>query len=73
MALALSAAACGSSGGDGAASGDSTDVSGDSADSTEAAAPSSLLDISAPTADGSTIELSDYAGQDLLLWFWAPW
>jgi hypothetical protein len=33
----------------------------------------SLLDISAPAADGSTVELSAYAGQDLMLWFWAPW
>ncbi len=23
--------------------------------------------------DGSTIDTGDYAGQDLVLWFWAPW
>jgi len=23
--------------------------------------------------DGSTFNAGDYAGQDLVLWFWAPW
>ena len=23
--------------------------------------------------DGSTFDAGDYAGQDLVLWFWAPW
>lgn len=69
MALALVAAACGSSDGtDAAAPAAATD---DGESSSEA--PSSILDISAPTADGSTIDLSDFAGQDLVLWFWAPW
>jgi len=58
MALALGAAACGSSDSDTAAS---------------AVSQSSVLEISAPAADGSTIDLADYAGQDLMLWFWAPW
>ena len=75
MALALGAAACGSS--------DSSDAAAPAADATQAetadsgdtgeAAPSSVLDISAPAVDGTTINLSDYAGQDLMLWFWAPW
>ncbi len=74
MALALGAAACGSS--------ESSDAAAPAADETQAetagadageAAPSSVLDISAQAADGTTINLSDYAGQDLMLWFWAPW
>lgn len=34
---------------------------------------SATLQVSAPGADGTTIDLADYAGQDLMLWFWAPW
>ena len=66
LALSLLAAACGSSADD-AASGQG--------DAPEAAAASggSVLDVSAPSADGGTIDLSTYAGQDLMLWFWAPW
>lgn len=67
MALALGAAACGSSDSSDAAAPAAVDAgSGD-------AAPSSILDISAEAADGTTVNLSDYAGQDLMLWFWAPW
>jgi len=25
------------------------------------------------TVDGSTLDTGDYAGTDLVLWFWAPW
>ncbi len=25
------------------------------------------------TIDGSTIDLNDLRGQDVVLWFWAPW
>lgn len=72
MALALGAAACGAS--------DSSDAAAPAVDAAPVetadggdAAPSSILDISATGADGTTINLSDYAGQDLMLWFWAPW
>lgn len=27
----------------------------------------------ATTVDGRTIDAGDYEGQDLVLWFWAPW
>ncbi len=37
------------------------------------AAVAELLDFSAASADGGTINMADYAGQDILLWFWAPW
>ena len=69
MALALGAAACGSS------SSDDVSAPADAPASADAGAEtaSSVLDISAPAADGTTINLSDYAGQDLMLWFWAPW
>jgi hypothetical protein len=32
-----------------------------------------VLDFSAPRLGGGTIEGADYQGQDLALWFWAPW
>ena len=73
MAFALGAAACGSSESSDAAAPAADDTQADTADSGDVAAPSSILDISAQAADGSTINLSDYAGQDLMLWFWAPW
>jgi hypothetical protein len=25
------------------------------------------------TVDGSLVNLTDYQGQDVLLWFWEPW
>ena len=31
------------------------------------------LDFSATTVDGSEIELGQFAGRPVLLWFWAPW
>lgn len=69
VALALGAAACGAS--DEAA--DSSSVGADGSAQAATDDDRSLLDISAVAADGSTIDLSDYAGQDLMLWFWAPW
>jgi len=66
MALALGAAACGSSA--------TTDAAAPAVDAEGGdATRSSLLDISAEAADGTTVNLSNYAGQDLMLWFWAPW
>jgi len=32
-----------------------------------------ILDFAAPKLGGGTIQGSDYAGQDLAIWFWAPW
>lgn len=31
------------------------------------------LQFTATTLDRTTFEGADYAGQDLMLWFWAPW
>lgn len=72
FALALAAAACGSATDD-TATGDTATTTPPADGAAEPAAPTSILDISAPGADGSTIDLSTYAGQDLMLWFWAPW
>ena len=27
----------------------------------------------APGIDGGEVALADYAGQDIMVWFWAPW
>ena len=35
--------------------------------------PADVLDFAAPKLGGGTIQGSDYAGQDLAIWFWAPW
>jgi hypothetical protein len=26
-----------------------------------------------PTVDGGTVDLATFAGEDLVVWFWAPW
>jgi len=57
--LALLAAAC--------ASGDSGSSSAASADGEWPVSGEYAL------VDGSQIELGDLEGQDLVLWFWAPW
>lgn len=31
------------------------------------------LDFQAQTVSGETFEGGEFAGQDLMLWFWAPW
>ena len=31
------------------------------------------LAFSAITVDGAQIDVGEFAGQDVLLWFWAPW
>lgn len=61
LGLALTAAACGS------------DSASAPAATSAADAGAGVLALQAPAADGSVIDLADYAGQDLVLWFWAPW
>ncbi|WP_436793031.1 hypothetical protein [Actinospongicola halichondriae] len=41
--------------------------------STEGAAPSADLAFEAQTVTGETVDVGDYAGTDLVIWFWAPW
>ena len=63
VAAALTLAACG--GGDG---------DGGSADGNTGAVPEAqLLAFEAETIDGETVDVGDYAGSDLVIWFWAPW
>ena len=66
LVLALVAAACGSDTSE-------TSQAATGAQAESGAAESTALDITATAADGSTIELATYAGEDLMLWFWAPW
>lgn len=41
---------------------------------TEGGAPvPAALDFSAPLVGGGEIEMGEYAGRPVLLWFWAPW
>ncbi|MFT5203551.1 MAG: hypothetical protein ACI9C1_002951 [Candidatus Aldehydirespiratoraceae bacterium] len=64
--IALVVTACGS-----ADSGTET-----TAPSDNAAAPAATdwsHDFTADTYGGGTIDAGDYEGQDLVLWFWAPW
>ena len=56
--------------GDGAGAGGAGD-SGDSGDATPAEA--SLLDFEAVAVDESVVDVGQYAGTDLVIWFWAPW
>jgi hypothetical protein len=49
---------------------------GNGSSSTEAAAPAAAEwshDFIGDTYGGGTIDAGDYEGQDLVLWFWAPW
>ncbi len=62
-AVALVAAACG--GGDS----DTASVPGESAGEPSAATP----DFSGQTVLGEQLVAGDLAGQDVVLWFWAPW
>lgn len=32
-----------------------------------------VLDFTAPKLGGGTLEGADFAGQDVAIWFWAPW
>ncbi len=56
----------------------------DDATVAETAAPTSTADaavdaasdveaVMVPTADGSELDFNSLRGQDVMLWFWAPW
>jgi hypothetical protein len=32
-----------------------------------------VLDFSAPSLGGGSVNGSDYVGKDVAIWFWAPW
>lgn len=69
LSVAVLGAACGSNDTETTeAAGES--ASGDSASDGAAAWPH---DFTAELIGGGTIDAGDYEGQDLVLWFWAPW
>jgi cytochrome oxidase Cu insertion factor (SCO1/SenC/PrrC family) len=67
VALALVGAACGGSDAD-SATGSATDAASGGAEAT-----ASLFTGEATTVGGESFDLSTLAGQDLIVWFWAPW
>jgi thiol-disulfide isomerase/thioredoxin len=70
-ALALVLAACGSAVDETAASDPTSSAAdGDSPDAVEGGHP---LSFQAVTTDGADFDASELAGQDVVLWFWAPW
>ena len=63
IAAAVALAACGDGEGGGG---------GDAAGS--ASVPEAdLLSFEAETIAGDAVDVSEYAGSDLVIWFWAPW
>ena len=72
--LALAACGGGSSSEDGTAStAATTGATGTSAGDSGGEAATELLSFQAQAVDGSTVDLGDFAGSDLVIWFWAPW
>lgn len=70
-ALALVLAACGGAGEETAAPTPTSSAA--EGDSREAVAGGNPLSFQAVTTDGAEFDASDLAGQDVVLWFWAPW
>lgn len=67
FAVALLGAACG---------GDSPGETSDATSAAKTQEPAGVdwpLRFSGGTVDGAQFNSGDYAGQDLVLWFWAPW
>lgn len=58
VAVAIAAAACGSSSSQGPSA---------------AAGDAEPFDGEFATLGGGTVDLADFEGQDVVLWFWAPW
>ena len=51
-----------------------TAAAGDSTDAAEApVAVPAALNFTAPLVGGGEIEMGQFAGRPVLLWFWAPW
>ena len=66
-ALVLIVAACGGSSGS-----DSASVPAQSAPAVTDS-PQPLEPVLVPTASGEQLDFNSLRGQDVLLWFWAPW
>lgn len=69
LSLALVGAGCGSSGSDDAA----TASAADSAETADAAGGTGLPALVGNTVSGAQLDTNDLAGQDTVVWFWAPW
>lgn len=73
LAIALLAAACGDSSDSAVATGSETDAAA-SADWSELdGVDVEALAFTGAATDGTTFSGADVVGQDVLLWFWAPW
>lgn len=71
LALALGAAACG---GDVVVETRQVEVGSDGVNVVESEdGADGVTESAVQTISGSDFSLEDYAGQDLLVWFWAPW
>jgi hypothetical protein len=78
--LLLALTACGQPADEASAPGTTTPA-GPVAEGTSPSSPASSqpgsggtdLQLTAPAVLGGEVDLSDYAGKDLALWFWAPW
>jgi hypothetical protein len=72
LVLGLAVTACSSDGSNDASNG-SGDAAADVSAPTETAAPGSgLLEVSARAIGGGDVDLRQYEGKPLVLWFWAP-
>lgn len=63
LVAAVALAACGD--GDSGGTGDSA--------SSASVPEAELLAFEAETIAGDAVDVSEYAGSDLVIWFWAPW
>ncbi len=70
LGLALFASACG---GGGASDGEAATAGESSADVAEESGGAGLPQLVADTVAGAQLDTNDLAGQDLVVWFWAPW
>ena len=71
--LALIAASCGASGSSSGVE-NSSDISGAEVSAQESAAVEGpAAPILVGLADGGQLDWNSLAGQDVMLWFWAPW
>ena len=56
-----------------AASAPATPPTAPTTTTTEGAGNADVLAFTAPDLEGGTFDASEYAGQDVILWMWAPW
>ena len=68
LAFALLATACG-----GTATTDAPDTTQSASSSEDAAPAEAQASLVASTISGGQIDFGSLAGQDVVLWFWAPW